>query len=273
MISLTTIKGRLVFPVADSPLKEKYRGNYTNAQVVINTKKRKMFVMIQAEMDDADYEVVVKKDVKVVGIDRGINNMFFNYRHLKEAMGRYQHNRKILQHVGTRSAHRKLREMIGRERRLVQDTDHVISKKIVNLPFDVFVLEELETVGMKKKKNGRRFSHKLGSWSPSQLGQFMEYKAEDLGKSVIYIDPKYTSQTCSKCGYIDRNNRKGSNFHCMNCNFQLHTDLNASRDIEVLGKSGYFRLLSTSQSLRFGETMLTGMRETGNKSPALTGDS
>ncbi len=271
-VSLTTVRGRLVFPVAKSPLIEKYRGKYTNAQVVIHTKDRKMFLMVQVEMDEADHEAVKKRDVKVIGIDRGIrnmvvlsNNMFFNSAHLKDVKGRYRYNKKRLQHAGTRSAHRKLLEMSGRERRFVLDTNHVISKKIVNLPFDVFALEDLRTAGMKKKSNGRRFNHKLGSWSPFQLDQFMDYKAEDSGKTLIHVNPKYTSQKCSNCGYIDRNNRHGSVFHCLNCSFELHADLNASRNIEVLGKSGYFRLLSTSQSLRFDESMPTGMGETSNK--------
>jgi len=42
-----------------------------------------------------------------------------------------------------------------------------------------------------------------------------------------------------------------------NLGFELHADLNASRNIEVLGKSEYFKLLSTSQSLRFNENPLT----------------
>ncbi len=270
-ISLTTVHGRLVFPIANSPLIEKYRGEYTNAQVAVDAKQRKMFVMIQVEVDK-EIERKVDGEEKVIGIDRGMknvavlsNNRFFNSKALKSVKGRYRYKKKKLQHAGTRSAHRKLRELSGRERRFVLDTNHVISKKIINLPFDVIALEDLRTAGMKKKSNGRRFNHKLGSWSPFQLDQFMDYKAEEMGKAVIHVNPKYTSQKCSNCGYIDRNNRHGSVFHCLNCSFDLHADLNASRNIEVLGKSGYFRLLSTSQSLRFDESMSTGMGETSNK--------
>ncbi|MGC8655628.1 MAG: zinc ribbon domain-containing protein, partial [Thermoplasmata archaeon] len=54
-------------------------------------------------------------------------------------------------------------------------------------------------------------------------------------------------------------------FKCMNCGFELNADLNASRNIEVLGTSEYFRLLSASQSLRFNETPPTGGGETSNK--------
>ncbi len=271
-ISLTTVHGRLVFPIADSPLIEKYRGEYTNAQVFIDTGHRKLSVMVQVELPDREVERKANGEVKVIGIDRGMkniavlsNNRFFNSKALKSVKGRYRYKKKRLQHAGTRSAHRKLRELSGRERRFVLDTNHVISKQIVNLPFNVFALECLESTKMRKKKKGRRFNHKLGSWSPFQLEQFISYKAEDMGKAVVCVNPEYTSQKCSRCGFIDRNNRKGSIFHCRNCNFQLHADLNASRNIGVLGKSEYFRLLSTSQSLRFDETMPTGMGETSSK--------
>ena len=55
-ISLTTVSGRLVFPVAYSPHIEKYRGEYTNAQVFIDTSHRKMSVMIQVKIPDKEVE-------------------------------------------------------------------------------------------------------------------------------------------------------------------------------------------------------------------------
>ena len=123
-ISLTTVRGRLVFPIAHSPLIEKYRGEYTNAQLHIDTNQRKMSVMVQVEVPDkvVETKVETKKDVKVLGIDRGIknaavlsNNMFFNSGELRSIKGRYRHNRSELQHAGTRSAHRKLKELSGRD--------------------------------------------------------------------------------------------------------------------------------------------------------------
>jgi IS605 OrfB family transposase len=269
-VSLTTVHGRLVYPVAHSPLIDKYRGEYTNAQVVIDEKRTKIFIMIQVKIPDK--EVVKKEEVKVLGIDRGIkniavlsNNVFFNSKHLREVKGRYQYLKRKLQHLGTRSAKRKLRKIAGRERRFVRDVNHVISKQIVSLPYDVFVLEALEPAKMKRAEKGKEFRKKLGFWSPAELQNFIEYKAEDLGKTVIYVNPKHTSQKCSRCGYINKRNRDGAEFKCKNCGFELNADLNASRNIEMLGKSEYFRLLSTSQSLRFGEVPPTGGVETCNK--------
>ena len=246
-----------MFPVAPSPLIEKYGGEYTNAQVFIDTSHRKMSVMIQVKIPDKEVERHADNEVRVIGIDRGIknievlsNNTFLNAGQLKSIKGRYRHNKSELQHAGPRSAHRKLRELNGRERRFMLNTNYVISRKIAELPFDMIVLEDLKSAGMRKKRNGRRFNTMLGSWSPFQLEQFVEYMSQDMNKTVVYVNPKHTSKICSKCGYIHKNNREGNIFHCLNCNFELHADLNSARKIGVLGKSEYFRLLSTSQSLR-----------------------
>jgi len=147
----------------------------------------------------------------------------------------------------------------------VRDINHTISKNIVSLPYDVFALEALNPAYMKQNGQYKAIRKNLGSWSPAELQRFIEYKAEDLGKEVIYVDPKFTSQKCSKCGYVNKENRHGSLFKCKNCGFELNADLNASRNIEVLGKSEYFRLMSTSQSLRFNESPLTGGGENSNK--------
>ncbi len=56
------------------------------------------------------------------------------------------------------------------------------------------------------------------------------------------IDPRYTSQKCSKCGHIERANRTGSIFKCKKCKYELHSDLNASINITNLGKADISRL-------------------------------
>ena len=223
-----------------------------------------------------DKEVDKKENVRVLGIYRGIkniavlsNNIFFNSKHLMEVKGRYQYMKKKLQHLGTRSAHRKLKKLSKRDRRFLRDLNHIISKKIISLPYDVITLEALNPAKMKKNFKGKRFRKKLGSWSPAELEKFIEYKAEESGKEVILVNPRYTSQKCSRCGYIKKSNRKGSTFKCKNREIELNTDLNASRNIEVLGKSEYFRLKSASQSFRINETLLTGGDGDQQRAPKL----
>ena len=101
---------------------------------------------------------------------------------------------------------------------------------------------------MKHKKNGRRFNKKLGIWSFKQFETYLKYKSEDRQKLVISVNPKYTSQTCSKCGFKDKLNRKRSNFKCLKCKYELHADLNASKNIAELGKP-IFSWLSVNEPI------------------------
>jgi IS605 OrfB family transposase len=242
-ISLTTVMGRLTYPFKKYAYMDKYRGEYTNAQLVI--RHGVAFLNVQVKMPDTP--TLAKREPAVLGVDRGVlniatcsDNTFFNSKKLRNVKGRFQHLKSKLQHLGTRSAKRKLKRLSGRERRFVRDVNHVISKRTVNKPFNVIALEKLEIE--KTKKNGRRFNRKLGSWSYNQLSAFIKYKAESTGKTVVEVNPRHTSQTCSICGYTDKSNRKGLVFKCRGCGYELNADLNAARNIAVLGMSEYGRL-------------------------------
>lgn len=184
----------------------------------------------------------------VLGIDRGIvniavcsNNVFFNGKQIKNVRGKYVFLRKKLQSKGTNSAKRLLRKISRKENGFVKDTNHCISKTIVNMPYDVFALEDLTSIRVQSRK-GKEFNRKLNNWSFYQLAQFLEYKAEALGKQVIYIDPRYSSQKCSKCGDIRKSNRKGNSYHCKACGFETHSDRNAAKNIAQAGISCLSRL-------------------------------
>lgn len=210
-------------------------------------RKDKVFLNIQCKL--LDIKQVVVGNNRVLGIDRGIlnivtcsDNSFENSKHLRNVKGRYRYLRAKLQSIGTASARRKLKKLAGAERRFTLDVNHCISKKLVSKPYDVFAVEALN-IKKTKKKNGRKFNRMLGSWSYGQLLTLLKYKAEAAGKMVIEVDPRYTSQRCSKCGYEHKGNRKGLRFKCKRCGFELNADLNASRNIAQLGTSELSRLL------------------------------
>jgi transposase len=49
--------------------------------------------------------------------------------------------------------------------------------------------------------------------------------AELNGVPLALVDPKDTSRTCPKCGYVDKRNRKSqSEFLCIQCGFRSHAD-------------------------------------------------
>lgn len=247
-ISISSITGRKKLTFIDNPMTQRYK-DWSAIAGTLCFKNNQLYLNVVLEKDTPPKinlgGLKVEKDV--VGIDRGINNIavlsnnqFFNSKHLKDVKGKYQYLKQVLQNKGTKSAKRKLKILSGKERRFVSDINHRLSKAIANSDFKVFSVEDLKI--HTTKKNGRRFNKKLGGWSYKQFEKFLDYKLEALGKILTKINPKYTSQMCSQCNHIERANRKRSRFKCKNCGFELHSDLNASRNIANLGKSEISRL-------------------------------
>ena len=243
--TIASVKGRIkaMFPISE------YHRQYLSWTVTSSTLSydgRKKMFYLHISMEHPDAEKV--QEVKVLGIDRGIvnvavcsDNTFFNSKQVKNVRSKYAHLRQELQSKGTRSAKRKLRRMAGRERRFVTDTNHCISKQIVNSEYTVFALEDLSKIRVQKRR-GTEFNRKLNNWSFYELEQFLRYKTEVLGKWVVLVDARYTSQKCSGCGHTYKGNRDGSSFRCRKCGFQLHADLNAARNIAQAGISCLSRL-------------------------------
>lgn len=74
----------------------------------------------------------------------------------------------------------------------------------------------------------------LKNWSYYDLQQKIEYKAKEQGMKVVYIKPKYTSQRCSSCGCISKENRQNqATFQCISCGFKENADYNASQNISI----------------------------------------
>lgn len=66
-----------------------------------------------------------------------------------------------------------------------------------------------------------------------------KYKASWYGSSVVEVDPRNTSKTCSSCKEVVEGSRESqSRFLCKACGVELNADLNASINILTLGLRG-----------------------------------
>ena len=57
--------------------------------------------------------------------------------------------------------------------------------------------------------------------------------AETLGIAIYEVNPAYSSQECSGCGFVSSSNRKSSHFQCLFCHKVLNADTNGARVISA----------------------------------------
>jgi IS605 OrfB family transposase len=191
---------------------------------------------------EKDYEDISDTNDIVLGIDRGINhlavssdNKFYSGKEIKRISERYERKRSKLQASKNRSSKRHFSKINRKEQRFRKNTNHVITKRIVNtLPqFSTIVLENLTNIRESSKKFRKDTKRQINKWNFYQFEQFLKYKSEQKYIQIKYVDARYTSQKCSNCGCIIKSNRKSqAYYHCSECNFKLNADLNASRNIK-----------------------------------------
>lgn len=115
-----------------------------------------------------------------------------------------------------------------KERNFAKTYNHQLSYKIVKFAKD----NKCEFINLEYLTKDGFENRILSSWSYYELQKMIEYKAEREGIKVRYVDPAYTSQTCSKCGHVDKENRPTqAKFKCVNCGLELNADHNASINI------------------------------------------
>lgn len=111
--------------------------------------------------------------------------------------------------------------------------NHRYSKALVEfaIKHQCGVIQMENLTGIKEDTGYPKF---LRHWTYYDLQTKIKSKAEEHGIVVKEINPQYTSQRCSNCGYIDRRNRKSqAEFCCLQCNFSTNADYNASQNIAV----------------------------------------
>jgi putative transposase len=131
---------------------------------------------------------------------------------------------------------------------------HQVSRKLVDSA-DVIVFEDLNISGMLKNHSLAKHIQDV-SWG--KLILFTQSKAERAGKSVVFVDPRNTSQRCSGCGILVPKDLSERVHACPACGLWLDRDQNAAQNILTLGLRG-----SAYGDLASGLKLRSGKRRIG----------
>ncbi len=177
----------------------------------------------------------------VIGVDLGIKNLTitddgenFSGDGVDKCRRKYARMRQTCQRTGTKSAKRKLRKVRMKESRYRRDTNHKISKRLVEKAKDTASAIGVEDLaGINQRTTARKADRsRMKGWAFYQLRTFLTYKAIREGIPILPVDPRNTSRTCSTCGHCEKRNRKTrDDFECRHCGFACCADVNAAKNI------------------------------------------
>lgn len=112
------------------------------------------------------------------------------------------------------------------------DFQHKVSRHLIN-NYDLIAVEDLNVKGLARMKLAKQI-HDV-AWS--SFFHKLSYKAESAGRTLVKVNPAYTSQDCSRCHHREKKSLSVRHHHCPNCGLSLHRDHNAALNILSLGLS------------------------------------
>lgn len=242
---------------------EDYVANNSSIKLVKYGKSTRIFLLLS--IDIPAKKQVLDKDV-VLGVDLGIKcplylaiNKNDNFKmqigdieHFHNQRTMFQKRFKSLQKLmctqgghGRKKKLEPLEKLKEKERNWVHTQNHVYSREVIKQALKqnagTIHMESLKDFG--KGKDGYvkdEYKYLLRYWSYYELQSMIEYKAKLEGIEVKYIDPAYTSRTCSYCG--ERGERKKqeefvcTNPQCKRRGEKINADFNAARNIAMSKK-------------------------------------
>ncbi len=117
---------------------------------------------------------------------------------------------------------------------------HELSKRLV-AEYDLIVVEDLDVKQMLSKSNGsngkQQTNLRQGAYDAgwSKFLRMLEHKCEQVGKTLVRVPARGTTQQCSGCGQIVPKTLRDRAHDCKGCGLVMDRDVNAARNILARG--------------------------------------
>ena len=240
-IKLSTLtKGKpILLPTKSNPYFEDIEGRRLNFCQINIDNDNNISIVFMKDVPKGDYISRTDK----IGLDLGLSNLFASDR--GDLFGRrfidylLKMDKKItklqsrIQKNGLKlSKSTRYKKLVKKMRAYLKNEIHRIINRIIYLyaPKEIVI----ERLNFQSPKLSKRMNRILQNFGKSIIRQKLDMLKEEFGIKITEINPAYTSQTCSHCGYVDKNNRKSqAEFVCEFCKKKQNSDINAAKNILV----------------------------------------
>lgn len=112
---------------------------------------------------------------------------------------------------------------------LKNEINRILNRIVETYKPATIIIEKLNFQSPELSKKMNRLIQNFGKkYIREKLNRFKEL----FSIKIIEVNPAYTSQECSSCGYIDSGNRKDTEtFRCKACNSKINAQVNGARNI------------------------------------------
>jgi putative transposase len=241
------IEGKLKLPKIHSLIQMKY-GKKVKGDILTSTisknNSNQYFVSINVKNSPVK---PIEKTKQKVGIDLGLKDLatFSNgYKTgkilLKEVDKRIGKQNQILSNkvkngCNWMKAKTKLNRLYQYKKNIINDFLHKTTTKIVREFDEIYVGNVNSKLGLKNKY----LAHTTADQHWYEFKRQLEYKSDWYDKYFEVVDEKYTSKTCSNCGYVTKSlDLSIRHWVCPECNMKHDRDINAACNILTVGITG-----------------------------------
>jgi putative transposase len=244
----------ITFPIYGNGIKLKYGKLYIQnvgcVRIKLHTKLEGIIKTVAVKKQNGKFYVIFSCDkvpknilpvsTKEIGIDMGIKSfvtmsngkMIENPKYLKQSEDELKELQRWYSKKSNRRIKRKftyLHKKISNQRK---DFQHKLSKKIID-GFGFIFVEDLKPKQM--LGNFKNLNKYINDAAWSQFFNFLFYKAESAGRTFVKVNPKNTTQICSKCGKIVPKDLC-VRVHGCPCGLRISRDFNAALNILRRGR-------------------------------------
>jgi putative transposase len=205
-------------------------------------------------------EISVEKKVEInnaVGIDLGLTTLatlsdgteFENIRAEKKYQAKIRKEQKrLVRKVSKSNNYNKQKIKLNKVYTKITNTRNDYLHKVSRLLVDKYDLIVFEDLNIKNMVDNNYLAKSIHDASWNKLVNYTTYKAEETGKIVKLVNPKFTTMECSNCGNIKQMKLDQRQYICPKCGLNIKRDLNAAINILMrLGQS--FKLLEIKPML------------------------